>query len=308
MLQSGKQGNTKMQSFDEFKIKFGGQLNLVDLRTFIASLSNTATIAEEVNASLDTNKLIELKLKTQEPGSFIAGIKIKEIEREQSSVFENQSQTNTTSLVIAILVSLNEYKKHIGSGEATVVEETDGQITIENNRGDRQIFDRSVYDMYNTNSVVSDSVSNNYSILDGDPSVTSFELLDKSGKLLFKADRKNFEEMATRNVVESEETKSKIETAELRVHKIVFDPKYKWEFWYKGNRISANIDDKGFFDGIERDEKFGKGDVLIAELQTNLVFDQSVDTFVIDSYRINRVIEHIPKERARQLSIDDYDA
>jgi hypothetical protein len=296
-----------MQTSNEFKIKFGGELNLVDLRTFIASLSNTATIAEEINASLNSNKIIELKLKTLEPGSFIAGIKIKEIDRDQSTVFENTNNSDTASKIIAILANLNEYKKHVGSGKAVIVEEKDTQITIKNARGDLQIFDRSIYDLYNSNSTVSDSISNNYSVLEGDPSVTSFELLDKNNDSLFKANRESFEELATKSLLETSEKKSKIETAELRVHKLVFDPKYKWEFWYKGNKISANILDEDFFEGIDQDEKFGKGDVLIVELQTNLIFDKSVDTFLIESYQINRVIEHTPKEKARQLSLDDFE-
>lgn len=295
----------KTKKSNEFKVKFGGELNLVDLHTFISSLSNMATVVEEINASMHTNKVIEMKLKTLEPGSFIAGITLKEIEQTQSSVFE-QNDDNITSKIITRLAGLNEFKKHIGAGAIEIVEQTDQQVTIQNKRGDKKIFDRSIYDLYTSNEATANAISNNYSVLEGDPAVTSFELLDSDNEPIFKADRQEFEELAVQAVEETNEKKIKTETAELRIHKLVFDPKYKWEFWYKGTKISANIHDEEFFEGIDKDEKFGKGDLLKVELQTTSVFDPSVDIFTIDSYTVTKVIEHIPKEIARQLSLDDF--
>lgn len=295
-----------MQNLNEFKIKYGGELNLIDVHTFTSSLINTASVAEEINASLNSNMIIEMKLKTLEPGSFIAGIQIKEIERPQSSVFE-KTENNVAQKIIRQLVYLNEYKKHIGSGTALIVEDIDGQVTIENKRGDKKIFDKSIHDLYSTNDVIAASISNNYSVLEGDSSVSSFELLDHNNIPIFIAERESFDELAVKTVVETKEKKSKVETAELRIHKLVFDPKYKWDFWYKSIKISANIIDESFFEGIDQDEKFGKGDVLIVELQTNLVFDKSVDIFVTDSYQVNRVIEHTPKGEVKQLKLTDFE-
>ncbi|MFA7676515.1 MAG: hypothetical protein WCY28_03875, partial [Candidatus Shapirobacteria bacterium] len=72
----------------------------------------------------------------------------------------------------------------------------------------------------------------------------------------------------------------------------------KWEFYHSGNRISANILDENFFNKIDTGESFAKGDQLKADLQITQIFDESIGTYVNESYAVIKVDEHI--KRAEQ--------
>ncbi len=85
--------------------------------------------------------------------------------------------------------------------------------------------------------------------------------------------------------------------------KIVFEEKYKWEFYYKNHKITAKIDDAEFFKKINSGEKFGKGDVLRVELEIFQIKDEVADVFVNHSYRILKVIEHRPRQQQREFDL-----
>jgi hypothetical protein len=54
--------------------------------------------------------------------------------------------------------------------------------------------------------------------------------------------------------------------AKLNIVKVSFDHKLKWEFIFKGNKISAKSDDPVFQERIDKGESYAKGDVLEVEL------------------------------------------
>ena len=85
--------------------------------------------------------------------------------------------------------------------------------------------------------------------------------------------------------------------ATLNIFKLVWDNKRKWEFYWRGDKISAKIIDETFFKNIDKGEQFAKGDLLEVELQITQIFDKSVNTFINDnnSYQIAKVIHHIPR-------------
>jgi len=92
---------------------------------------------------------------------------------------------------------------------------------------------------------------------------------------------------------------------ELFVFKIVFEKKHKWEFFYKGNRIYATINDEDFTEKVGKGEiAFRSGDRMIANLEINQVFNETANVFVNNDYFITKVINHIPRSISTQESLD----
>jgi len=110
--------------------------------------------------------------------------------------------------------------------------------------------------------------------------------------------------MSVRNLIIEENQRIILEIASLNIFKVVFEENYVWEFYYKGNKIKAQILDKNFFSKIDNGESFAKGDILKVELQINQIYEPTVKTFINKSYKINRVIQHEPRGEQQKLRLD----
>ena len=108
--------------------------------------------------------------------------------------------------------------------------------------------------------------------------------------------------MALKSEQIDENEKFIIELTRLNIVRLSFDKSLKWDFYYRGNKISAKIKDPNFYEIIDNGESFAKGDVLEVELQINQLFDETVNTFINKSFQINRIINHY--KRAEQKKID----
>ncbi len=83
------------------------------------------------------------------------------------------------------------------------------------------------------------------------------------------------------------------EAAALNIIKPSFDESLKREFYFKGNKISAKMNDLDFYKIIDQGESFAKNDMLEVELQINQKRDESGNTFVNKSYQVNKIVRHI---------------
>lgn len=94
-----------------------------------------------------------------------------------------------------------------------------------------------------------------------------------------------------------------MENVKLNLLKVVFDKRYKWEFYKHGVKISASIKDDSFLDRVASGEAFAKGDVLVTKLQTNQKFDSALNAFINKSYEVLEVLNHIPRSKQMKLEI-----
>jgi len=285
---------------NEFKIKFGGQLHQVDANTFIYSLINISTVIQEINQELRSDKKIEIKIKATEEGSFVTSL-ILEQGASLAKLF-NSDNIRLTADIITIFAGVFAIKGFLNNKKPRSEKEEGDRITIENEKGNILIIDNRTYGIFNRNQIINDAISNNFATLESDPSIDNFEIISE-GKALFKTERDNFDQLATKSEVADKQKKEKIIDAYLILHKVVFEDKYKWEFYYSGNKISANIVDAEFYKKIDKGELFAKGDTLRVELQINQIFDEGVGIYINHSYQINKVFDHIP--RGKQLKMED---
>ena len=82
----------------------------------------------------------------------------------------------------------------------------------------------------------------------------------------------------------------------------------KWKFIWSGQRISADIQDDGFFDKLARhDYEFGQGDSLVVDLLAEQELDEFVGAYVTKRYHVTKVHSHRRGPKQANLFGDDDD-
>lgn len=294
-------------SDNNFKIKFDGQQHQVDAQILISSLIHTTTVIQELNTHYNTGKRIEIKVNALEKGSFLIHIELIETALDQLKNLLTKDNLLFASGIIDGLVGLIKIKKHLRGKKPKEVK-NDGSTTIIINENNNVLnISGDIYNMYETNSVVNDALSQNFDVLDNDPAITAFEITDKLENTYVRVDRTDFKDLSLKSEVIDENRKSIIELTRLNIVRLSFEENLKWDFYYRGNKISAKISDPNFFELIDKGESFAKGDTLEVELQINQVFEESVNTYINKSYQINRIINHYKKSEQKKIDFEDVD-
>lgn len=287
---------------NDFKIKFDGQQHQVDAQILISSLIHTTTVIQELNRYFSTGKKIEIKVKALEKGSFLVHIELIETALQSLKNLLTKENIIFGSTLISGLVGLIEIKKHLKGKKPKEIKIIENHTTIINEFDNSIIISSEIYNIYETNSIVNDALSQNFDIIDNDPAISAFEITDKEENPYIRIDREDFKDMSMKSEIIDENKKSIIELTRLNIVRLSFEENLKWDFYYRGNKISAKITDPNFYELIDKGESFAKGDTLEVELQINQIFEESVNTYINKSYQINRIINHY--KRTEQKKID----
>jgi hypothetical protein len=285
----------------DFKIKFDGEQHQIEANVLINSLIHTTSIIQELNRALDTGKKIDVKIKALEKGSFLIHIELIETALGTFKNLLTKDNIETASFVIGGLVGLIELKKFLGGKKEKSKSNEGDKVRIENESGDVIYVESFVQIIYERNPVVRDALSNNFETLDNDNSITGFEITDKNEKPLIRVDRDDFHTMAIKSEEIFDDEKIIVQSANLNIVRLSFDKKLKWEFYFKGNKVTVKVDDPNFQNRIDNGESFAKGDVLEVDLEIKQKFDSTVNTYVNKSYKIKKITNHIKREVPPQL-------
>ncbi len=290
---------------NDFKIKFDGQVHQIDANVLINSLIHTTTVIQEINKYIDSGKRIEIKIKALEKGSFLIHIEILETVIGALQTIFSKETIPIGGTIIGILVGLIKIKEHLQGRKPKEIEKCDDTIKITNDIGNVFVIEQLTYNIYDSNSVVKDSLAHNFDAINNDSSITGFEITDRNEKPYVKIDRDQFVNLSIKSEDISNNEKLITEAATLNIVRLSFEGNLKWEFYYKGNRISAKIKDENFQKSIDNGEMFSKGDVLEVELQIIQCWEESVRTYVNKSYQVNKIIRHIPRDVEQKLDFQE---
>ncbi len=291
----------------DFKIKFDGQQHQVDAQILISSLIHTTTVVQELNKHFNTGKKIEIKVKALEKGSFLVHIELLETALDSLKNLLTKDNLIFASGIISGLVGLIELKKHLRGKKAKVVEVEGSKTKIINENNDVLNIDSDIYNIYETNIVINDALSQNFDVLDNDPAITAFEITDKKENPYIRVERLDFKDLSLKSEQIDDNKKHIIELTRLNIVRLSFEENLKWDFYYRGNKISAKIMDPNFYKLIDKGEAFAKGDTLEVELQINQLFEESVNTFINKSYQVNRIIDHYKRAEQKKINFDGDD-
>jgi len=277
---------------NNFKIKFDGQAHQVDAQILISSLIHTTTVIQELNKHLDSGKKIEIKVKALEKGSFLIHLELLETAFESLKTIFTKENIIVASSLIGGLIGLIQLKKHLKGKPPKEIKNEDSRTIIVNGDNNQISIDSNIYQIYENNTVINDALSQNFDTIDQDPAISAFEITDDKENPYVRVERSDFKDLSQKTEIIDENKKTIIENTRLHIVRLSFEEGLKWDFYYRGNKISAKIVDPNFQELIDNGESFAKGDVLEVELQINQIFESSVNTYINKSYQVNRIIQH----------------
>ena len=283
-------------------VHFGGQLTSVDAYTFANSLVAFADTVRRVNAEINPEQSIEVRLEAVGPGSFKAVIKY--VKKGLISFFS--SAPKNIFWIIAALYIENSLE-----GTSTIEVAEDAVIIV---RGEeRIILPREVYEHYERAKScleVQKNISKTFSCVEKDESIENFGLSPhlKDEEPLVQIPRGNF-----RTLVNMPETLGySEETRRPRMHRatlVVLKPwinasDRKWTFEWNGVPLTAYVRDDSFLERVRAHEiGFRNGDAMEVELEVYEELDEDRNIWINDtsSFIVRKVHRYIPIARERTL-------
>lgn len=288
----------------EFKLKFDGEINQIDADVLVNSLIHTTNVIQEINRLIDSGKRIEIKVKAPEKGSFLIQINlIESVIESLKGLFTTENITVTASIV-TILLGAIKIKKFLKGGKPKEIKENDGITVVINQEMNEFRIESNIYNIYDKSQVIKDSLAQNFESIQNDPSITAYEITDINEKPLVRIERGEFDTMAIKSEELSEGERIITEAATLNIVRLSFEGALKWDFYFRGNKISAKIKDNNFYKLIDKGESFAKGDVLEVELQIIQKWDESVNTFVNKTYQVMRILRHLPRNEQQKFKFE----
>ncbi|EMY3554407.1 hypothetical protein [Flavobacterium psychrophilum] len=288
----------------DFKIKFDGEKHQIDANLLINNLIHTTSVIQEINRNLDSGKKIDIQIKALEKGSFLIHIDLIESALDNLKNLLTKDNIELAGSVIGTFVGLIELKKFLKGKEEKTIENSGNKVKITNQEGQVLYVENFVQNIYNNNTIVKDALSQSFETLENDNSITGYEITDRNNKTLVRVDREEFEYISVKSEELLEGEKNIVVAGRLNIIRISFDDKLKSDFYFKGNKISAKINDVDFYKRVDKGESFAKGDVLEVELEIKQIFETSVNTFVNKNYKIKRIIKHILRNEQSKLDFD----
>jgi hypothetical protein len=291
---------------NNFKLKFDGQQHQIDANVLISSLIHTTSIIQEVNNYLNAGKKIEIKVKALEKGSFLVNIELLETSLDALKNIFTKEHIEIAASLVAIFVGLIEVKKFLKGKKPKDIDKKESKTTITNQNGDIITIDNLTFNLYEKSPIVNDALSQNFEVINNDPAITGFEVTDKDEKTIVRVEKEEFPDMffkSEEEILEGERIRT--ESATLNIVRLSFEKSLKWEFYHRGNRITARIKDPSFQERIDKGEQFAKGDVLEVELQINQKWELSVNTYINKSYQVNKIIRHILRDEQQKFKFEE---
>lgn len=298
--------NSILEHMDtDFKIKFDGEQHQIDANTLINNLIHTTSIIQELNRELNSGKKIDIKIKALQKGSFLIHIDLVETTFDTLKNIFTKDNLEIGGVIISGLVGLIELKKFLKGKEIKSKINEGDKVKIENEIGQIIYIENFVNNVYENNTIIKDALSHSFETIENDNSITGYEITDGNEKALVRVDKEDFEYLSLKSEKLDKDEKILLQSASLNIVKLSFDNKLKWEFYFKGNKITAKVDDPNFQKRIDNGESFSKGDKLEVEIEIKQKFDITVNTFVNKSYRIVRIINHIKREEPQKLNFEN---
>jgi hypothetical protein len=289
---------------NEFKLKFDGQISQIDANILISSLIHTSNVIQEINRLLDSGKKIQVKIKAPEKGSFLIQINLIESVIESLRGLFTVDNITVTASIITILLGTIKIKKFLKGKKPKETKEKDSFTIIINQESNELRIESNIYNIYDRSQIIKDSLSQNFESIQNDPSISAYEITDINENTLIRVDREDFDSLALKSEELKEGERILTEAATLNIVRLSFEESLKWDFYFKGNKISAKIKDPKFYELIDKGESFAKGEILEVDLQINQKWDESVNTFVNKSYQVQRINRHLPRNEQQKFEFE----
>lgn len=287
---------------NDFKIVFDSERHEVDVETLIGCLMHTSNIIQEVNKSLETEKKIEVKIKALERGSFEVHIEL--VEKLINSLFSKENLTIGAEIV-SVVGGLYGFAHWLRGKKPQKTEQKGDKVEVTNDKGDKTLIEINVYNIFNENKNIRDSIAKQFSVLEKSEGVSGFKF--ESNEVNTYIPEEEFSAVATKldslddNI--SEPIKEVLQDRKILIIRPSFDKDLKWDFVFEGQKISAKMEDEAMINIIDNGEEFSKGDFMLVDLEVVKFYDKDLGVHLItkDSYRVLNYKQHIKSGKIGKL-------
>lgn len=299
---------------NEFQITLQGERHDVDAKVLSETINNFNNLVKEINAELKPEYPILPRVKPFEEGSFEIFFSLLADPNINASLFNVLTKDNLVYAgnIISTLADLISIKDFLGGEKPKSIETTkDNEVTIKNSKGDVKVVNQKVGDIVLNNPIINVTINNTFNTLNSDKEINGISLISDLNTKRLNIPKESFETIVKSHFTEQNQSKDiekeRIITKEnfaLSIIKIVFDDKNKWLFLDSdGNKVSATIKDKDFFERVKKRELyFTNGDVIICNLEIEQEYNEIAKAYENKNYTLVSVkdLKHQPS----QLKID----
>lgn len=269
------------------------QINAYALATSLIGLSDAVRAA---NAAVNPGYRVEVVVEALEDGSFQAVVRT--IYEKARDLFANEA----VKAIVYGIIATHIYETAIKTDTPTKVTVSQEMVVIESGK-EKIIVPRDVYEakkQLEKSERFNSAIGQVFHGAQSDTAVKGVGLkttTDKEPPPIY-IPRERFAIFDSRRLVE-EGTREVVEFSNLEISRAILSRgNRKWEFYWRGVKISAPVLDQGFYDRFFAHEiTIAPGDELRVALRIVQVQKPDTGIFVNEKYEVIEVFEHIPRMR-----------
>lgn len=278
---------------EEVVLHFGGERKKINAYTLASTLVSIADAVKEANSVINPGYDVEVLVEALGEGSFRA--KIKTAFKGAGNIFSQD-----TLKVIALSVVANFIYEHtLAPDTDVVVNVSEHEVIIQ--QGDKQVVvPRTTYEAtkeVQKSEKFRNSISRISNSIEKDESITSFGFTKHIADEVPDIEIPRKEMLLLSNPDDiAEPTREIDEQAVLFIKRAILErSKRKWEFVWRGFKISAPVlDDHFYSDFFAHKITLAPGDQLEVKLKIYQSKDEDTGIYSNDRYEVTKVMNHIP--------------
>lgn len=285
-------------------LQFGTTPHEIDARTLLGSFGALETALRAIAADNHPATVIRIKVKPFQKGSFEVPIEIQQSLAATGLVLSSIDWPNVRAS-ITILIDLIKISLALKGEKPKKANSVERNLSVTNSKNVQLNVDQRSFKLYMRGGEAVEALKNAFQTMDADKDIKSFTLLDRKRKKLVRVSRRSFPFLSKRRVELQVGERRITERVTLSVFKVVFDDGYKWEFYYRGFKIAAELKDERFAKKVRMGTRFGRGDALDVDLETVQRLDETVKQYVNKAYFVSAVHEIIPCPTQPELRLEE---
>lgn len=265
---------------------------------FLHSLFNFTSLLEEIHKETIKTGKLHIEIFPVSRGSFNIDLSLTLSAIESIKSVFSYNNISYLSDMVTTLVNLILLKKFLKGEKPDKVEKSDNpDMVILHRKQYSKSFPARDYKIYSSNEKINRKLAKTFEPFLDDLTIGAVKLRiynDYHGLKDLSIPRSEFIILSTENELLRDKYQIiTLENQTLKILKIVFDFRRKWEFIYEGDNVSATILDKNFVSAVNQGHQFSKGDLLIADLERIRVYDEESEGYVNlnKDYKILRIIK-----------------